>query len=555
MPARDLAIVAALVAAVSLAACQSQRPVRAPCPAGERCLEYGNNVDPNSLDPQLAQTVPEANVLRELFEGLYADGADGSPVLGAAESVTTSADGLIWTFQLRAARWSDGAPLTAGDFVFAYRRMLDPKTGSAYAYLLYLLKNGKAVNEGAAPPEALGAKAIDDRTLELTLAHPAPYLPQLLKHQAYFPVPAHVVRRWGEAWVKPGRLVGDGAYRLTGFRLGDYVRIEKNPFWRGAGGLCFDRVDFYPTTDQVAAERRVLRGELDVNAGVQPNRVRRLRANPLSAPYVRSHPYLLTSYLIFNRRDVAPLKDVRVRQAISMAIDRAFVTDKLLGAGQIPTASFVPGGIAGYLPAGDPHPAPYWAAWPYARREEEARRLLAAAGYGPGRPLRLELKTTNAAGSLLYGQSMQADLKAVGVDLTFRQEDGIVVFESFNVRDFQLGTAGWVADYDDPGTFLNLLKSDTGAQNYGDYRNPAYDALLNEADWEPDGPRRAHILARAEQMALDDAVVGPIFTGVNLNLVNPHVTGWIDNDADIHPIRLLCLDDAGRPERKAAADR
>ncbi|MGH6957665.1 MAG: peptide ABC transporter substrate-binding protein, partial [Caulobacteraceae bacterium] len=430
---------------LSLTACQPQRPARAPCPAGERCLEYGNGADPTSLDPQMATAMNEAAILRELFEGMFTDAPNGSPTPGVAKSWSVSSDGLIWTFRLRPERWSDGAPLTAQDFVFAYRRMLDPKTGSSYAYLLYVLKNAQAANAGKLPVSAIGVKALDDETLQLTLEHPASYLPQLLKHQAFYPIPAHLVRRVGDAWVKPGVMVGNGPYRLVAWKLGDYVRVAKNPYYRDAAKLCFDRVDFYPTTDAVSAERRVLRGELDINDAIQSDRVARLKANPATAPYVHSHPFLMTTYLIFNQRDVAPLKDVRVRQAISMAIDRRFIADKLLRAGQVPTTEFVPGGIAGYLPPNAPHPAPYWAPWPLERRQAEARRLLAAFGYGPAHPLKLELKTTESPGSLLVAQSIQADLKSVGVDVTFRQEDGIVVFQSFDLRDFQLGIAGWVA--------------------------------------------------------------------------------------------------------------
>ncbi|HUO13210.1 MAG TPA: peptide ABC transporter substrate-binding protein, partial [Caulobacteraceae bacterium] len=454
---------------------------RAACPVGWSCLEYGNSTDPQTIDPQLAQTVNEATILRELFEGLMADGPDGAPVPGVADSWTTSADGLTWTFHLRPEVWSDGQPLTANDFVFAYRHMLDPKTGSPYAYLLYVLKGAQAANMGGALDQ-IGARALDDHTLQLTLEHPASYLPQLLKHQAFFPIPEHVVRRWGADWVKAGRMVSNGAYVLKDWRLGDYLRIERNPRYHGASSVCFDRVNFYALNDTVSAERRVLRGEIDINAGIQSNRVQRLRSRPDSARFVHSHPLLSTNYLIFNRRDVAPLKDLRVRQAISMAIDRTFITEKLMRAGQVPTTSFVPRDIAGYLPANEAHPAPYWSTWPLQQRQAEARRLLAAAGYGPGRPLRLELKTFNLPGSLVIPESVQADLHAVGVDVTFRQEDGAVIFQSFNNRDFQLGFAGWVADYDDPMTFLGLMKSDTGAQNYGDYKNPAYDALLKAAD-------------------------------------------------------------------------
>jgi len=531
------------VGVLALAGCQ-RAALRPSCPAGDICLEYGNGGDPVSLDPQKITATNEAAIVSELIEGLYTDAPDGSPTLGAADRVETSADGLTWTFHLRPEVWSDGVPVTADDFVFAYRRILDPKTGSSYAYLDYLLKNGEAVNDGRAPLTAVGAKALDAHTLQLTLEHPAPYLPQLLKHQAFYPVPAHSVMNLGDHWVDPGHFVGNGPYKLVSWKLGDYLRIEKNPLYRDAAHVCFDRVDFYPTTEPVAAERRVLRGELDLNAAIQSNRVAFLRASPRSSPFVHIHPYLLTEYVIFNRKDVPALKDLRVRQAMAMAIDRQFITDKLLRAGQVPTTSFVPSMIAGYLPAPAPHPRPAWADWPLARRQAEARRLLGLAGYGPGHPLRLQLTISNSSATLLVVQSLQADWKSVGVDVTLRQEDGIVVYQSFEIRDFQLGLAGWVADFNDPKTYLDLMKSNTGAQNYGDYSNPAYDALLNKADNEPNANKRAGYLATAEQIMLDDANVAPLYNGVNSNLVSPHITGWVDNSADLHRIRYLCRDDA-----------
>lgn len=538
------ALAAILLLGTSLTACQPQRVARQPCPPGRLCLEYGNTAESNSLDPQMATTVSEAAILREVFEGMYTDGPDGAPVLGVATSAQTSPDGLVWTFHMRPETWSDGQPVTASDFVYAYRRMLDPKTGSSYAYLLYVLKNAQAVNSGQMPVEAVGARALDDHTLQLTLEHPASYLPQLLKHQAFFPIPSHSVQVLKDHWVDPGKMVSNGAYTFKEWRLGDYVRLEKNLRYRNADKVCFDRVDFIPTNDPIAAERRVLRGELDINNTIQSNRVPRLRADPTSAAFVHTYPYLVTGYLIFNIRDVAPLKDRRIRQAISMAIDRRFITDKLLRAGQIPTTSYIPRGIAGYLPKDAPHPQPVWADWTIERRQAAARQLLAQAGFSPSHPLKLELKTTNNGGSLVTAQSLQADLRSIGVDVTFRQEDGAVVFESFNLRDFQLGATGWVADYNDPMTFLNLMKSDTGQQNYGDYKKPAYDALLKAADEEPDAAKRAGYMARAEQMILDDAVIASIETGVSLNLVSPHITGWIDNDADVHPVRDLCRNDA-----------
>jgi oligopeptide transport system substrate-binding protein len=543
MAARPLLLITAfLCVGLSLSACGPQRAARQPCPTGARCLEYGNGADPTSLDPQIATAVNESAILRELFDGLYTDADDGTPRLGVAQSVETSADGLVWTFHLRPEKWSDGVPLTAHDFVFAYRHMLDPKTGSTYSYLLYVLKNGEKVNNGA-PAETLGVEALDDQTLQLTLEHAAPYLPQLLKHQAFFPIPEHAVRALGAGWSKPGHMVSNGPYTLAEWSLGDHVRIQKNPLHQGGARLCFDDVEFFPTQDPVSAERRVLRGELDLNAGIQSNRVASLRADPAKRPFVHTHPYLSLSYLIFNRRDVPALKDLRVRQAISMAVDRSFITGKLLRAGQVATTSFVPGGIAGYVPAAE-RPKASWADWPLARRQAEARRLLAAAGYGPQHPLKLIYKITSSSTSLLVSESLMSDLKSVGVDLSIRQEEGIVALQSFEIRDFQLGYVGWIADYNDPMTYLALMRSGTGAQNYGDYKNPAYDALLDKADHEPDAGLRAREMAQAEQMMLDDADIAPLFVNVNLGLVNPHITGWVDNDTDIHPIRDLCRNDA-----------
>ena len=544
-----LLLAGAFCLGLSLTACGPQRVQRQPCPAGQLCLEYGNGGDPQSLDPQIATTTNEAAILRELFDGMFTDGPSGEPIPGVAQSWQTSSDGLVWTFHLRPETWSDGQPVTANDFVYAYRRMLTPATGSSYAYLLYLLKNGQAVNEGKLAPEAVGARAIDDATLELTLEHPASYLPQLLKHQAYFPIPAHLVMQKGDAWKTPGVMVSNGAYTLVSWRLGDYVRIQKNPLYRDAANVCFDRVDFFPTNNAVSAERRVLAGELDVNNAIVSNRFRRLKDNPAWAPYARSHPYLNTVYLALNIKDVPSLRGLRVRQAISMAIDRDFITKMVMRAGQVPTTSFVPLGIADYLPRDAAHPGAYWVGWPLDRRQAEARRLLTAAGYTTDHPLDLEIKTSDGGNNAVV-QSIQSDLKSVGVNIHLRLEDGNVVFESLNLRDFQIGTAGWVADYDDPMTYLALLKSDTGQQNYGDYNSPTYDSLIAQSDNQPDAAKRTALLVQAEQTMLDDANLVPLYNAVNLSMVSPQITGWVDNDADVHPIRYLCRNDAAARAHK-----
>jgi oligopeptide transport system substrate-binding protein len=525
-----------LLAAAALAAAGCQNRVHRPaCPAGQVCLEYGNETEPLTLDPQTSNLNTEQRIIGDLMMGLTTEAPDATPQPGMATSWSTSPDGLTWTFHLRDAKWSDGTPVTADDFVYAYRRILDPHTASIYAYLVTILKNGRQVNEGKAPPEAVGAKALDARTLQLTLEHPAPYLPQLVMTQSFYPVPKHVVERLGDRWVSPGNYVSNGAYKLVAWKLGDYVQVARNPLFFDAAHVCVDRIDYYPTADVVSAERRVQRGELDINTSFQSNRLQHIQA--VMPGYTRTHLTLATFYLSFNTRDVKPLKDIRVRRALSEAIDRDFITAKLQRAGQQPAYSFVPPGVANYAYGAKLR----WAAEPLPQRQIEAKGLLAQAGFGPGHPLKLEIKAANATETLLLMEAIQADWRDIGVEATIVQNEGQIAFAAYRNRDFQVGATGWYADFDDPITFLGLLKSDTGAQNYGDYRNPAYDALLAQSDQEPDAARRAAILSRAEQLMLDDEGMAPIDFVVSRSLVNPKVTGWVDNPLNFHRARWLCV--------------
>jgi oligopeptide transport system substrate-binding protein len=253
--------------------------------------------------------------------------------------------------------------------------------------------------------------------------------------------------------------------------------------------------------------------------------------------YARPHLTLATYYLSFNTRDVKPLQDPRIRRALSESIDREFITQKLQRAGQLPAYSFVPPGVANYAYG----PRFAWARGSFPQRQLEAKALLAQAGYGPRHPLKLEIKAPNSTETLLLVEAIQADWRSIGVDASIVQNEGQIAFAAYRDRDFQVGAMSWYADFNDPMTFLGLLKSDTGAQNYGDYKNPAYDALLAQADQEPDAARRAQILARAEQIMLDDEGAAPIAFTVSRSLVNPKVTGWADNSLNVHRARWLCV--------------
>ena len=529
-----LPVLLALACTLAVTGCQPQVS-RPPCPEGKTCLAWGNNTEAGSLDPQKATLVDEFAIIADLFTGLFTDSPEATPIPALAQSYSVSPDGLTWTFRLKPSTWSDGRPVTANDFVFAYRRILEPATASGYAYLLYLIRNGQAVNEAKAAPETLGVRALDDLTLELRLEHPAPYLPALLKHQSFFPVPAHTVKAHGDAWTRPENFVGNGAFRLVDWKLGDHIRVVKNPAFYDPASVCVDQIDYFPTPDSVMAERRVARGELDLNTNFQSSRVQRLRDT--LPGYVRAYPALATSYIALNTEGVPAFRDIRVRRALSMAVDRDFITGKLMRAGQKPAYSFVPPATAGHGQGVRLR----WADMPLEKRQAEARRLLAEAGYGPGNPLSIEIKVGNSPDNLLLSQAVAADWTALGLKVSTVQNEGQIAFAAYRQKDFQVGMMSWYADFNDPLTFLGLFRSDTGQQNYSAYNNPRYDALLDRADLEPDSRKRAKLLAEAEQLMLDEEGIIPVFQVVSRALVSPRITGWTDNVENFHRARWVCV--------------
>ncbi len=532
---RRAAIIVAGLALLLVAGC-NQKGVRAPCPDNKVCLEAGNGTDPSSLDPHKITGTWEDRIVGDMFVGLTQVDAQGQTIPGMATSWETSPDGLTWTFHLREAKWSDGTAVTADDFVFALRRIMNPATASEYAYLLDFIKNAQPINDGKASPESLGAKALDPRTLQITLEHPTPYLPELAHHQTMYPLPQHVVEKFGIHWSDPGNIVVNGPYKVTSWTLGDKIVAEKNPLYWDAAKVCVDRVTYYAAQDAVAAERQVKTGEFDMDGAIPGNRIPFLRRPGNMPDYVHMHTFLGVSYVFFNGSN-PKFKDKRVRQALSMAIDRDFLThDVLMGGGGITAYTFVPPGVANYTPAA----LPEWASWPMARRQAEAKRLLAAAGFGPDHPLVFEMKQ-NGLEPTAFLSSVQADWRQIGVKATLATAESQVAYQYFRMKDFEMGDGGWIADFNDAVSFLGLMQSKNGEMNYGGYNNPQYDALLDAADHEPDAKKRGDELRQAEAIMLDDAPVIPVYFLVNSNLVSPKITGFADNIVDQHRTQYLCF--------------
>ena len=459
-------------------------------------LNRGNGAEPDSLDPHFAGGLAEENILDDLMVGLTTLDAGGRPIPGMAQSWTTSPDGKSWTFHLRPALWSDGKPVTAGDFVFGFRRLLDPRTGSRYASNLWAIENAQEVSNGKMPPEKLGAEAPKPDTLILTLEHPVPYLPELLTHPTALPLPSAVVQAKGSTWPRPGAYVSDGPYMLKEWVPGDHITLVKNPRFYDAAKVAIDTVVYLPSSDADAALRRFRAGELDLQSPAPATQSAWLRANMPGV--LRVTPALAIAYIAINLSD-PPLKDVRVRRAISLAYNREAITEKVLKQGEPPAYSYVAPGTANY-PGG---PALDFRGMPFSARTAEAQRLMQQAGYGPFQRLHLIFETTGNSDYRRMAAVLQAMLKPIYIDLTIQIADLPIHLRNLRMHQYELGSANWYADYNDASDFLDLLRSDSG-NNYAGYKNPSFDAQMHAADGEPDSARRGGQLAAAEAMALRD---------------------------------------------------
>lgn len=502
-------------------------------------LRRGISADPETVDPQKVSSQWENIVVGDMFIGLFTDGVDATPILGMAESYEIDDSSLVWTFKLKDANWSDGVPVTAKDFEFAFRRILTPTTASQYASMLYLVKNAERFYLGEVGPEELGVKAIDDKTLEITLEYPAPYLPGILKHYSAFPVPKHAVEKFGDDWVKPENIVVNGPYKLVQFKTGDFLRSVVNPAFEGADDLCFKEVIYYPYEDLDAIERYIQTGRIDINNAFDGQRTSELKEQ--FPGWVRTATTLQTTYYAINT-ELDKFKDARVRNALAMSLDRDFMVNEVLTAGYEPAYSLIPPGINNYVEEGA---KASWADLPLEARRAEAKRLLEEAGYGPDNPLEFVYTFRSTDDNPRVAPAVQASWAEIADWVTPRieQKETQVQYALLRQGDFEIGDAAWVADFNDPKNFLYLLESKTGVMNYGNYNSARFDGLVAESDMERDIEKRAQLMKQAEQVMIDDMPIIPMWFAVSKNMVDPTLTGFEDNVDDVHRSRYIC-----RPE-------
>ena len=504
----------------------------------EGILHYGNGAEPQGLDPHVVTGVPENHLIRALFEGLAVKNPITlEPEPGVAERWTFNDDRSVITFYLNPnAKWSNGEQVTADDFVWSWNRALHPETGNLYAYMLYPVKNAEAYAKGEVSEfSEVGVKALDETTLRVTLNAPTPYFIQLMDHYSTFAVHPETLLKFGKMtdrftpWTRVGNIVSNGAFVLEDWALNRHIKMIKNQEHWDKDNVSLNGVVFYPTENEVSEERMFRVEQLHRTEGVPLDKVPVYRAIPES-PYMQD-PYLGTYYYLVNI-DRPPVDDVRVRQALSMSLDREQLARTVMQEVVIPAYSITPPGTLGYQPPKlfdfDP---------------EKARQLLAEAGYpnGEGWPGLDIIYNTNEAHRKIAVAVQQMWKKYLNVDITISNQEWKVYLNAVSQRDFQVARRGWIGDYVDPNNFLDLFITDGGNNNTG-FANDYYDEMILQlAPRAPTEEERFAIFHEAETLLMQQMPIIPIYTYATRHLVHPSVEGMYPNLMDSLNLKYVKL--------------
>ena len=510
--------------------------------ARDQILHLGNGDEPQDLDPQTVTGLPENAIIMALFEGLVSKHpADLGIQPRVAERWTVSADQRSYTFHIRPdARWSNGEPLTAADFVWSWQRALMPALGNPYAYMFYSIRNAGDFHHGRVTDFGqVGIHAPDAHTLVVELKEPVPYFLQLLDHHSFYPVHPGTIARFGgiaergTLWTRPGNLVGNGAFVLDQWQLNRILTVKRNRFYWDAKNVRLNGIHFYPIAVASTEERMYRAGQLHVTFRVPTEKIAVYRTrDPVS---LRITPYLGTYFYRLNV-SVPPLNDARVRRALTLALDRKQIVEHITLGGQIPAASLTPPGTAGYTPDVSVSYDP-----------DQARALLTAAGFPGGRGFpQLELMfNSDELHRKIATAVQQMWSRELGIQVALTSQDWKVQISRESNLQYQISRASWIGDYVDPTTFLDVFRSDGGNNRTG-WINTAYDALLEQAAHTPDPAARLDLLRQAETLLMQEAPIVPLYTFTQVRLVSPQLCGWQPNLLDQHPFKHLWIDATGK---------
>ncbi len=493
--------------------------------AEKQTLVRNNGSEVQSLDPHKIEGVPESNINRDLFEGLLISDVDGKPSPGVAEKWDNK-DFKVWTFHLRKdAKWSDGTPVTAQDFVYSWQRLANPNTASPYAsYLQYgHIVNIDDIIAGKKPVTDLGVKAIDDHTFEVTLSEPVPYFYKLLVHSSVSPVPKAAVEKYGDKWTQPANIVTNGAYKLKDWVVNERIVLERNTnYWDNAKTI-INQVTYLPISSEVTDVNRYRSGEIDMTYNNMPIELfQKLKKEIPNEVHV--DPYLCTYYYEINNQK-APFNDVRVRTALKLAMDRDIIVNKVKNQGDLPAYSFTPPYTDGAKLV-----EPEWFKWSQEKRNEEAKKLLAEAGYTAEKPLTFDLLyNTSDLHKKLAIAAASIWKKNLGANVKLENQEWKTFLDTRHQGNYDVSRAGWCADYNEPTSFLNMVLSDS-SNNTVHYKSPAFDKLIADTLKVTDEAQRSELYSKAEQQLDKDSAIVPVYYYVNARLVKPWVGGYSGKD-------------------------
>ncbi len=499
-------------------------------------LQRGLNTDPESIDPHKARSVQASEVLRDIGEGLVAYSATGGLVGAAAESWSISDDGLTYTFNIRPeARWSNGDAVMAEHFVFSLRRLVDPATAAFYAQAVAAIVNAEAIIASQMAPSDLGVDVADDGTLVITLERPTPYLLSLLTHPSTFPVHPGSVAEHGAAFTRPENLLSNGAYMLKSWEPGSVLKLVRNEQYWNSAETSIEAVNFHVLTQEMTELNRYRAGEIDITGSIPPDSFEQVREQYRDQMHIA--PYLGVYYYGYNLTKPPFAGNAALRQALSMAIDRETLVEKVTGRGEAPAYSWVPPGVSNY----DPRRLSY-ADMTQDERNAAARRLYRDAGYSEDRPAQIELRynTSDTQQRIaLAVQSMWRDV--LGVETTLINEEFQVLLANMREAEVtQVFRSSWIGDYNDAHTFLSVLQGGSPS-NMPRFANDEYDDLMRRAAEQVDPLARQLYLEEAERVLLGEHAVIPLYFYVSKHLVSPRVRGWGDNVLDYHYSQHLSL--------------
>ena len=495
------------------------------CGTKDDAVEFiiNNGTEPQSLDPSKIEGVPEHRIYMALFEGLVSyDPKTSEAIPGVAESWTRSNNDTVLTFKLRDAYWSDGEKITAQTFVDSWLYYLAPETAAVYAYMPGMIIEGAAAyNAGEAGPEAVGIRAIDDKTLEVRLVGPLAYAVDVMAHYSFAPLPLHAMEKYGEDWIKPGNLVGNGPFTLETWTPQQSITVVPNEKYWNKDEVYLDRITFLTIENETTAYQKYKAGEMDWDTSAPLEMLDEIK---LSNDF-QTGPQLSSYYYYLNTEDPI-LSDVRVRKALAMALDREELVSKVTKGGEIASGGYVPS-MSGYdAITGNTFDL------------AQAQALLAEAGFpnGEGFPKMSLIYNTNEAHKKIAEYVQQAWKKNLGIDVELANLEWNTFLDERQGGNFQIGRAGWTGDYQDPSNFLELFLTG-GGNNDGRYSNPEFDALLEKAASMPAGEERMNVLKQAEEILItQDQAIIPFYFYVTKNMIDLEKwDGWYSNTLDIHP--------------------